>query len=177
VHPAPDEGHPEAAPPRVPPGAPLLRTASQLARDLAATKASAVAAVFPEAVVIGADTIVIAQDEILGKPIDAEDAARMLRRLSGRRHHVVSAVAVQRAADNVRLVDSVVTAVWFRHLRDDDIAAYVATEEPFDKAGAYGIQGRAALFVDRVDGDYFTVVGLPLTRLAALLEQIGVRVL
>jgi septum formation protein len=71
----------------------------------------------------------------------------------------------------------VVTAVWFRDLRDDEIAAYVATDEPLDKAGAYGIQGRAALFVDRLEGDYFTVVGLPLIRLAALLERAGVRVL
>jgi septum formation protein len=177
VRPAPDDGHPEAAPPQVPPDAPILQTASQLARDLAESKASVVGASVPDAIVIGADTIVVVEGEILGKPADAEDAARMLRRLSGRRHHVVSAVAVQHAARSVRLVDSVVTAVWFRDLRDDEIAAYVATDEPLDKAGAYGIQGRAALFVDRLEGDYFTVVGLPLIRLSALLERAGVRVL
>jgi len=136
-----------------------------------------VAASVPDAIVIGADTIVVVEEEILGKPADAEDAARMLRRLSGRRHHVASAVAVQHIARNVHLVDSGMTAVWFRDLRDDEIAAYVATDEPLDKAGAYGIQGRAALFVDRLEGDYFTVVGLPLIRLAALLERAGVRVL
>jgi len=177
VQPAPDEGHPESAPWRVPSEGPLLRTASQLARDLAEFKASAVATSSPDAIVIGADTIVVAHDHILGKPADAENAVRMLRLLSGRRHHVVSAVAVQHLTRRIRLVDSVVTAVWFRHLRDDEIAAYVATGDPLDKAGAYGIQGRAALFVDRIEGDYFNVVGLPLIRLATLLEQAGVRVL
>ena len=177
VRPVPDEDHPEAAPLRVPPGSPVLQSAEQLARALAESKASAVAASIPDAVVIGADTIVVAEQGILGKPADANDAARMLRLLSGRRHHVVSAVAVQYFSKGLRLVDSAVTAVWFRDLREDEIAAYVATGEPLDKAGAYGIQGRAALFVDRLEGDYFTVVGLPLVRLATLLERAGVRVL
>ena len=141
------------------------------------SKAAAVATTFPDAVVIGADTIVVVEQEILGKPMDADDAIRMLRLLSGRRHEVASAVAVQRASQGLRLVDSAVTAVWFRELSEAEIAAYVATGEPLDKAGAYGIQGRAALFVDRLEGDYFTVVGLPLARLAALLERAGVRVL
>lgn len=177
MQPAPDEGHPESAPLRVPSEGPLLRGATTLARDLAESKASAVAASFPDAIVIGADTIVVGHDVILGKPTDVEDAGRILRLLSGRRHHVVSAVAVQHRARGVRLADSVVTAVWFRPLRDEEIAAYIATGEPLDKAGAYGIQGRAALFVDRIEGDYFNVVGLPLLRLAALLEQAGVPVL
>ena len=155
----------------------MLRTASQLARELAESKASAVAVSSPDAIVIGADTIVVGHDVILGKPTDAEDAGRMLRLLSGRRHHVVSAVAVQHSARGVRLADSVVTAVWFRPLREREITAYIATGEPLDKAGAYGIQGRAALFVDRIEGDYFNVVGLPLIRLAALLEQAGIPVL
>jgi len=141
------------------------------------SKAAAVATTFPDAVVIGADTIVVVEQEILGKPMDADDAIRMLRLLSGRRHEVASAVAVQWASQGLRLVDSAVTAVWFRELSEAEIAAYVATGEPLDKAGAYGIQGRAALFVDRLEGDYFTVVGLPLARLAALLERAGVRVL
>jgi septum formation protein len=177
VQPAPDEGHPESAPLRVPSEGPLLRGAATLARDLAESKASAVAASFPDAIVIGADTIVVGHDVILGKPTDVEDAGRILRLLSGRRHHVVSAVAVQHRIRGVRLADSVVTAVWFRPLGDEEIAAYIATGEPLDKAGAYGIQGRAALFVDRIEGDYFNVVGLPLLRLAALLEQAGVPVL
>lgn len=177
VRPAPDEDHPEAAPLQLPPGLPLLQGAEHLARALAESKASTVAASIPEAIVIGADTIVVAEQGVLGKPADADEAARMLRLLSGRQHHVVSAVAVLCPSQRIQLVDSTVTAVWFRDLREDEIAAYVATGEPLDKAGAYGIQGRAALFVDRLEGDYFTVVGLPLVRLAVLLERAGVRVL
>jgi septum formation protein len=135
----------------------------------------AVADGVPDAVVIGADTIVIAEGGILGKPADDADAARMLRLLSGRRHRVVTAVAVVRRQPPVGLVDSSETAVWFRRLTLDEISRYVATGEPLDKAGAYGIQGRAGAFVDRIEGDYFTVVGLPLARLAALLHQAGVQ--
>jgi septum formation protein len=142
---------------------------------LAESKAAAVADGVPDAVVIGADTIVIAERGILGKPADDADAARMLRLLSGRRHHVVTAVAVVRRQPPVRLVDSSETAVWFRRLTVDEILRYVATGEPLDKAGAYGIQGRAGAFVERIDGDYFTVVGLPLARLAALLSQADVQ--
>ena len=177
VRPIPDEDHPEATPLPLPAGLPVLEGAERLAGTLAESKAAAVAASIPEAIVIGADTIVVAEQGILGKPADAEDAARMLRLLSGRRHHVVSAVALHVFSLGLRLVDGAVTAVWFRDLREDEIAAYVATGEPLDKAGAYGIQGRAALFVDRLEGDYFTVVGLPLVRLAALLERAGVHVL
>jgi septum formation protein len=142
---------------------------------LAESKAAAVADGVPDAVVIGADTIVIAERGILGKPADDADAARMLRLLSGRRHHVVTAIAVVRRQPPVRLVDSSETAVWFRRLTVDEILRYVATGEPLDKAGAYGIQGRAGAFVERIDGDYFTVVGLPLARLAALLSQADVQ--
>ncbi len=177
VRPAPDEDHPEAAPLSLPRGTPLLQGAEQLARGLAESKASTVAAAMPETIVIAADTIVVADQGVLGKPATAADAARMLRLLSGRRHHVVSAVAVLRASAGLRLVDCGITAVWFRDLGEEEIAAYVATGEPLDKAGAYGIQGRAALFLERIDGDYFTVVGLPLLRLAVLLERAGARVL
>jgi septum formation protein len=149
--------------------------AHHLARQLAEAKAAAVADGVPEAIVIGADTIVIADRGILGKPVDDEDAARMLRVLSGGRHHVVTAVAVVRRRPPLRLVDSSETAVWFRGLTADEISRYVATGEPLDKAGAYGIQGRAGAFVERIDGDYFTVVGLPLGRLASLLNQAGVQ--
>lgn len=158
----------------MPPGASLLEGAVQLARELAASKAAAVAETAPDAVVIGADTIVVAEEGLLGKPADAQDAARMLRMLSGRPHHVVSAAAVLCEAAALRLVDSAVTAVWFRPLAEAEINAYVVSGEPLDKAGAYGIQGRAALFVERIEGDYFTVVGLPLAPLARLLAAAGI---
>jgi septum formation protein len=136
---------------------------------LARGKAEAIAA--PGAVTIGSDTIVVVDGDVLGKPNDEGEAARMLRRLSGRSHTVVTAVAVQWRD---RLVaDAEEVAVTFRTLSDRDIEAYIATGEPMDKAGAYGIQGYGATIVERVDGDYFAVMGLPLNRLARLLESLG----
>ena len=136
---------------------------------LARGKAEAIAAA--GAVTIGSDTIVIVDGDVLGKPANAAEAARMLRRLSGRAHTVITAVAVHWRD---RLVaDAEEVTVTFRALSDADIAAYIATGEPMDKAGAYGIQGYGATIVERVDGDYFAVMGLPLNRLARLLESLG----
>lgn len=138
---------------------------------LAREKASLVAERSPGALVIGADTIVVAGDLILGKPGDDADARSMLRLLSGRTHMVYTAVAIARDG----MVDSEVEGVQvaFRELSDADIAAYVATGEPSDKAGAYGIQGFGSTLVDRIQGDYFAVMGLPLRRLIALCERNG----
>lgn len=178
VHAATQGADPEDVVPDAPaPGEDPVRAAEQIARRLADTKADAVALQEPEAVVIGADTIVVLEGRFLGKPRNPDDARGMLRALSSRHHHVVTGVSVVRTSPPLRLADSAVTAVWFRPLRDDEIERYVTSGEPMDKAGAYGIQGQASLFVERIDGDYFTVVGLPLSRLAALLEQAGVRVL
>ncbi|HEY7236654.1 MAG TPA: Maf family protein [Gemmatimonadaceae bacterium] len=140
------------------------------AERLARGKAAAIST--PDAVTIGSDTIVVVDGDVLGKPLDEGDAARMLRRLSGRSHVVITAVA---ASWKNRLVSDVEeVTVTFRDLSDADIAAYVATGEPMDKAGAYGIQGYGATIVERVDGDYFAVMGLPLNRLARLLESLGI---
>ena len=139
------------------------------AERLARGKAAAVSA--PGAVTIGSDTIVVVDGEVLGKPGDENDAARMLRRLSGRSHVVITGVA---ASWNGRMLSDVEeVGVTFRSLAEEDIAAYIATREPMDKAGAYGIQGYGATIVERVDGDYFAVMGLPLNRLARLLESLG----
>jgi septum formation protein len=124
-----------------------------------------------DAVVLGADTEVVLDGSVLGKPGGEAHAREMLRRLSGRSHAVVTAYALVDCTTGRELVRSVETEVTFRHLTDDDIDAYVATGEPLDKAGAYGIQGRGAVLVDRIDGDYFTVVGLPLADLAAALRD------
>jgi len=121
------------------------------------------------AVVLGADTTVTLDNHILGKPADAADAARMLRMLSGRTHRVITGVAVVTAKGAE--VAAEVTAVRFLTLSDEEIAAYVATGEPMDKAGAYAIQGRAAKWIPRVEGCYFNVVGLPLALVSALLES------
>ena len=146
------------------------------ARRLAAEKAAvAVTRQAPGRLVLAADTVVAIGEEILGKPADPADAARMLRRLSGRRHAVHTAVAASRdRATSVRLSSSEVT---FRTLLSHEIDAYVATGEPLDKAGAYGIQGLAAIFVTRLSGSYSGVVGLPLCETAELLGGFGLDVL
>jgi septum formation protein len=146
------------------------------ARRLAAEKAAAaVRRHGPAVLVLAADTVVALGEEMLGKPADAADAARMLRRLSGRTHEVHTAVAASRAGEtSFRLSSSEVT---FRDLRDAEIEAYVATGEPLDKAGAYGIQGLAAVFVTRLCGSYSGVVGLPLSETAQLLHQHDIDVL
>ena len=143
------------------------------AERLARGKAAVIAAADTAAAVIGADTIVVVDGVVLGKPSDADDAARMLRVLSGRRHMVHTAVAVVfrgRTASGVESVD-----VTFRELSDSEIRSYIATGEPMDKAGAYGIQGFGATIVERVEGDYFSVMGLGLRRLVALFAQVGLR--
>lgn len=124
-------------------------------------------------VVIAADTIVVLDEKILGKPKDAAEAKAMLRILSGRKHKVMTGVAVFH--DNKELVDIVTTGVSFRQLTEAEIEAYVATGEPLDKAGAYGIQGYGALLVDTIDGCYNNVVGLPLTRLYQMLAALEVK--
>lgn len=143
------------------------------AERLARAKAEVLATEDRDAVVIAADTIVAIDDLILGKPVDAADAHQMLRRLSGRTHTVFTAVAVARGGELVSAVETV--SVTFSPLDDATITSYIATGEPRDKAGAYGIQGYGATIIERIDGDYFSVMGLSLVRLVTLLERVGVR--
>jgi septum formation protein len=145
------------------------RYAERLARE----KASAIATRDPDLITIGADTVVVIDRKVLGKPADADDAARMLRMLSGREHTVITAVAVSRGRKLRSAIEEV--RVKFRGLRDDEIDAYIAMGEPMDKAGAYGIQGYGATIVERIEGDYFAVMGLPLVRLVGLMRDVGVR--
>ncbi|HEX4932173.1 MAG TPA: Maf family protein [Gemmatimonadaceae bacterium] len=142
------------------------------AERLAREKALTLAHELPDAVVIAADTIVVIDDTVLGKPADAADAERMLARLSGRTHWVYTAVAVARGGTVVSGVEAV--EVTFRPLHGAQIREYVATGEPMDKAGAYGIQGFGATLVERIHGDYFAVMGLALGRLVALLREVGI---
>ena len=125
---------------------------------VAEAKAMAVAP-GPNDIVLGADTVVVIDGEMLGKPADAADAARMLRLLSGRRHEVITGICLRKANQVVR--DWAATSVWFNPLSGDEIEEYVASGEPMDKAGAYAIQGLASKFVERIDGCYFNVMGLP----------------
>ncbi|MFL5550599.1 MAG: Maf family protein [Gemmatimonadaceae bacterium] len=144
------------------------RHAERLARE----KATAVARRDPDLITIGADTVVVINRKVLGKPVDDADAARMLAMLSGREHTVITAIAVSRGKKLRSAIEEV--RVKFRRLRDAEIDAYIATREPMDKAGAYGIQGYGATIVERIEGDYFAVMGLPLVRLINLLRDVGV---
>ena len=120
-------------------------------------------------IVIAADTIVVCDDQVLGKPTDKDDAFRMLRILSGRAHQVMTGITVLQGEKEISHTE--VTEVFFRPLSDKEIWNYIATNEPMDKAGSYGIQQKGALFVERVCGDYFNVVGLPICRLGQILEE------
>ncbi len=130
-----------------------------------------------DVLVLGADTVVVVDGDALGKPVDADDARAMLRRLSGRTHEVETAYALVDGRDGREVARAVTTTVTFRALSDAEIDAYVASGEPMDKAAAYGIQGHGALLVDRIDGDYYTVVGLPLCDLARTLREFGLDLL
>lgn len=152
----------------LPDGISALETAEYLAR----IKALSVAKDYPDCVVIGSDTVVILDDEILSKPADDEDAYRKLRALSGRVHRVVTGCCIAQAS-SVRTF-SEVTEVEFYPLSDEEIYEYIKTGEQSDKAGAYGIQGRGALFVKGIRGDYFNVVGLPVARLMRELKGISI---
>jgi septum formation protein len=157
VDPGPDRAWPGTAEPR------------HGVRALALDKARRVAVQRPGAVVIGADTVVVLRGHRLGKPRDAAEAFAMLVRLQGRRHEVWTGLAVVR--DGEQRTGAEVTSVHFARAAESDLRAYVASGEPLDKAGAYGIQGLAGQFVRRIEGDYTTVVGLPLARLRAMLAE------
>jgi septum formation protein len=155
------------------PGEDAIAYVVRLAREKALsvfTEISSKSSAPPQVVVLGADTTVTLDSHILAKPEDAADAARMLRMLSGRTHRVITGIAIA-TAKGVE-VAAEVTGVQFRTLSDAEIDAYVATGEPMDKAGAYGIQGLAAKWIPRVEGCYFNVVGLPLALVATMLEQL-----
>lgn len=154
-------------------------TARAMTRRLAQAKARAVAKRLeknpPAAIVIGADTIVEVNGELLGKPRSRAAARAMLAKLGGRTHRVVTSVAAIRLPDRAEEIATEFTRVRFAPLNPGEIAAYLATEEPLDKAGAYAIQGAGGRFIERIEGCYFNVVGLPLARLYRLLVQLGWR--
>jgi len=139
-------------------------------KRLARTKAETIAEKFPDRLVIGADTVVVIDGEILGQPRDDDDARRMLRLLSGKWHDVLTGVALMRAGQVV--VEHETTRVRFSEMSAEEIDWYVATSEPRGKAGAYGIQGSAALFIKEIQGDYFNVVGLPVRLVFELSRRI-----
>lgn len=155
----------------VPSNIPEVRRAVETPVDYVERLAREKALSVPGALVLGADTTVVARDEVLEKPLDAQDALRMLTKLQGRTHQVVTSVAL--VADETILQATDVTNVVFRRLSREFLEAYVATGEPMDKAGAYGIQGFGAALVERIDGDFFSVMGLPVRLVLELLERAG----
>lgn len=155
-------------------------TPEEVARSLAREKALVVAQRQRHGIVLGADTIVVLEGEILGKPRDTEDALEMLRRLNGHEHQVLTGVALLDVADGTIVreqVDVVCTRVWFRQVSEEHLRRYVNTGEPMDKAGAYGAQGYGSTLIERIEGCYFNVVGLPVSRVCAMLEAWGITAL
>lgn len=145
----------------------------ELAIRHAAAKAREVRTRFPDEIIVAADTVVDVDGQALGKPRDAAEAHHMLRTLSGRTHQVHTAYAIAVPGRHELFEDTATTRVCFYPLDDAEIAAYVASGEPMDKAGAYGIQGRAASLVETIDGDFYTVMGFPLARFVRALRQLG----
>jgi septum formation protein len=129
----------------------------------------------PSTPVLAGDTIVVSDGRIIGKPADREDAVRMLLALAGREHQVLSSVAICAGARTERAIST--SRVWFKPMSEEEIRRYVATGEPLDKAGAYAIQGRAAVFVQHIQGSYSGIMGLPLAETAELLTRVGVPVM
>ncbi len=144
-------------------------TPIQIVMGLALEKALSIAEKHPDDLIIASDTIVF-QETVLGKPIHREDAKRMLMALSGKRHDVYTGLALVRASQQKRYIDYEKTTVVFNSLTEKEIDAYLDTGEAFDKAGAYGIQGFGALLVKRIEGDFYNVMGLPLSKLNAMLK-------
>lgn len=155
----------------------LNLSSSEFVLEVASRKAKAVASRYPHAIVLAADTVVCFDDMILGKPVDREDARRMLQLLSGNVHEVSTGVVLRQDAAEKTLYEVVTTRVFFRRLTPVEIEGYLATGEPFDKAGGYGIQGYGALLVERIEGCYFNVVGLPLAKVGEMLKGFGVELL
>lgn len=156
-------------------------TPEQIVRELSMRKAQAIheemTRLEGRTVIIGADTVVTFDERIFGKPKDDQDAFRMLDQLQGNTHHVYSGVACVDVESRRAIVDHCVTAVTFKPLSARQIERYIETGEPHDKAGAYGIQGLGATFIEKIEGDYFNVVGLPLSLLSDMLGRLGIRVI
>lgn len=148
-----------------------------IATSLAEQKAQDVAKRVEEGIVIGADTIVALEGTILGKPESKEEAVRMLSMLSGKEHHVITGIALIDVVTKKTLVDYELTKVFFRDLTAEEIENYVRTNEGLDKAGAYAIQGIGSILVKGIEGCYFNVVGLPLTKIYLLLQKFGIDIL
>ncbi len=149
----------------------------ELARFLSRKKAEAVSGKYRNALIIAADTFIVFKDRILGKPHTDKEAEKMLTMLNGKAHAVITGFTIIDTATGKKLSRSVETKVYFKRLSKEEIRAYVRSKEPLDKAGAYAIQGLGAVFIEKIEGDYFNVVGLPLCAVTESLREFGVNVL
>ncbi len=150
---------------------------AELVKELSKRKAESIAKQHPNSIIIAADTIGVLRGKIIGKPHTAGQAKKMLKSLSGGSHLVITGFTILDTATQKTVSKNVKTKVYFRELNKSGIEAYVATGEPLDKAGGYAIQGLGALLVDKIEGDYYNVIGLPLSSLAECLKEFGVKVL
>ena len=155
----------------VPPGTPVHEAVMRIAAGKALDASRRAA---EDSLILAADTVVALDGQVLGKPADEEDAFRMLRALSGRKHTVYTGMALRQGEKS--MTDYASADVWFRELTDGEIRAYIATGSPMDKAGSYGAQDMAALFVERIDGEFYTVVGLPICRLGRMMRAFGTEI-
>jgi len=149
---------------------------SEIVKELAAQKAKHIAGMISHGLIIGADTIVVLEGKILGKPLGPEHAMEMLTLLSGKEHSVYTGIALLKIPEQKFEVDFSETKVKFRAFSQDEALSYIKTGEPFDKAGSYAIQGRGAVFVESITGCYFNVVGLPITKLISMFGDFGVSI-
>ncbi len=149
----------------------------KLARFLSRKKAQAVAHEYNDAIIIAADTFIVFKDRLLGKPHTEKEAEKMLKILNGKMHSVITGFTIMDTGSTEILSKSVETKIYFKKLSGEEISAYVRSKEPLDKAGAYAIQGLGALFIKKIDGDFFNVMGLPLYALTENLKKFGINVL
>jgi septum formation protein len=149
-----------------------FKTPQEMVEKLSLEKVKIIAKKYPKAIIIGADTTVIFKNEIIGKPKSKADAFRILRLLSGNTHEIVTGFTVIKG--NKSITKHVISKVRFKKMTEAEIKAYIATGEPMDKAGGYGIQERGSLFIESIDGDYFNVVGLPIFAVAEALKEFGI---
>jgi septum formation protein len=154
---------------------PRLKPRGQV-EQLALEKAMSIAEKYPQSIIIAADTVVVMRDEIIGKPISREDAKRILEKLSGKSHTVITGFSIIDTQLHRKVTKSIESTVFMKKLTKKDIEKYIDTNEPMDKAGGYGIQEKGGVFIERIEGDYFNVVGLPISALIEELKRFGVTI-
>ncbi|MCI6153263.1 MAG: Maf family protein [Fusobacterium perfoetens] len=142
--------------------------------DIANKKVLVVAKDYPNEYVIGSDTVVVIDNEILGKPKNEIEIYNMLKKLSNREHEVITSFSLVNISKNLSISDFEISKVQFKNISDEDIKWYIGTKEPFDKAGAYGIQGKGSYFVEKIQGDFFSIMGFPIGKFVRTLNKIGI---